>query len=64
LLVKIVAVTALPLGLIIIQPDLGIGLILCVILAFAILLSGQSWKWLMTMFALFAGSVIIVFYLF
>ncbi|HAZ40335.1 MAG TPA: rod shape-determining protein RodA [Exiguobacterium sp.] len=64
LLVKMVAVRALPLGLIIIQPDLGIGLILCVILACAMLLSGLNWNWLLTMFALFAGSVIIFFYLF
>jgi rod shape determining protein RodA len=64
LLVKMVSITLLPLGLIIIQPDLGIGLILCVILACAMLLSGLNWKWLLSMFGLFAVSIIGFFYLF
>ena len=64
LLVKMVAITLLPLGLIIIQPDLGIGLILCVILACAMLLSGLNWKWLLSMFGLFAVAIVGFFYLF
>lgn len=64
LLVKMVALTLLPLALIIIQPDLGIGLILCVILACAMLLSGLNWKWLLTMFGLLAVAIIGFFYLF
>ncbi|ACB61491.1 MULTISPECIES: FtsW/RodA/SpoVE family cell cycle protein [Exiguobacterium] len=64
LLVKMVALTLLPLALIIIQPDLGIGLILCVILACAMLLSGLNWKWLLTMFGLLAVAIVGFFYLF
>ncbi|WP_214846646.1 FtsW/RodA/SpoVE family cell cycle protein [Exiguobacterium sp. s193] len=64
LLLKMVGVTLLPLALIIIQPDLGIGLILCVILACAMLLSGLNWKWLLSLFALFTVSIAAFFYLF
>ena len=64
LLIKMVALTLLPLALIIIQPDLGIGLILCVILACAMLLSGLNWKWLLTMFGLLAVAIVGFFYLF
>lgn len=64
LLVKMVALTLLPLALIIIQPDLGIGLILCVILACAMLLSGLNWKWLLSMFGLFTVAIVGFFYLF
>ncbi|WP_029330985.1 FtsW/RodA/SpoVE family cell cycle protein [Exiguobacterium oxidotolerans] len=64
LLLKMVGVTLLPLALIIIQPDLGIGLILCVILACAMLLSGLNWKWLLTMVILFTISIVGFFYLF
>ncbi|RDB33624.1 FtsW/RodA/SpoVE family cell cycle protein [Exiguobacterium sp. RIT594] len=64
LLVKMVAITLLPLALIIIQPDLGIGLILCVILACAMLLSGLNWKWLLTMFGLLTVAIVGFFYLF
>ncbi|WP_026827875.1 FtsW/RodA/SpoVE family cell cycle protein [Exiguobacterium artemiae] len=64
LLIKMVALTLLPLALIIIQPDLGIGLILCVILACAMLLSGLNWKWLLTMFGLLTAAIVGFFYLF
>lgn len=64
LLLKMVVVTLLPLALIIIQPDLGIGLILCVILACAMLLSGLNWKWLLSMVILFTISIVGFFYLF
>lgn len=64
LLLKMVGVTLLPLALIIIQPDLGIGLILCVILACAMLLSGLNWKWLLSMVILFTISIVGFFYLF
>ncbi|MDW2883985.1 FtsW/RodA/SpoVE family cell cycle protein [Exiguobacterium artemiae] len=64
LLIKMVALTLLPLALIIIQPDLGIGLILCVILACAMLLSGLNWKWLLTMFGLLTVAIVGFFYLF
>ncbi|AFS70994.1 MULTISPECIES: FtsW/RodA/SpoVE family cell cycle protein [Exiguobacterium] len=64
LLIKMVAITLLPLALIIIQPDLGIGLILCVILACAMLLSGLNWKWLLGMFGIFAVAIVGFFYLF
>lgn len=64
LLIKMVVVTLLPLALIIIQPDLGIGLILCVILACAMLLSGLNWKWLLSMVILFTISIVGFFYLF
>ncbi|MCK2156742.1 FtsW/RodA/SpoVE family cell cycle protein [Exiguobacterium sp. 17-1] len=64
LLIKMVALTLLPLALIIIQPDLGIGLILCVILSCAMLLSGLNWKWLLTMFGLLTVAIVGFFYLF
>lgn len=64
LLFKMVGLTLLPLALVIIQPDLGIGLILCVILASSMLLSGLNWRWLLTLFGAFGLAVITFFYLF
>ncbi|STO08632.1 FtsW/RodA/SpoVE family cell cycle protein [Exiguobacterium aurantiacum] len=66
LLVKLVLVTLPPLGLIVTQPDLGIGLVLITMLGAVIIVSGIGWKWLLGLFTaagLAIGGFMYLFFL-
>lgn len=61
LLIKMGLTTALPLGIILLQPDLGTGLVIIAILAGMIIISGISWKITVPLFTtgvLFSGAII------
>lgn len=51
LLFKMVVITALPVGLIILQPDFGTTMVYLIILGFMVLLSGINWKLLFIVIA-------------
>ncbi|HAQ07226.1 MAG TPA: rod shape-determining protein RodA [Bacillus bacterium] len=55
LFIKLGAITALPLGLILLQPDLGTALVVIAILTGLILVSGISWKIILPVYGAGAG---------
>lgn len=61
LLMKMIVVTAFPLGLIMLQPDLGTGLVLIAILAGMLLISGITWKIIVPLFStgIITGATVI-----
>lgn len=63
LLIKLGITTAVPLGLIMLQPDLGTGLVILSILTGLILISGISWKIIIPIYSLGASFVALIFYL-
>ncbi|WP_101842159.1 FtsW/RodA/SpoVE family cell cycle protein [Halobacillus sp. Marseille-P3879] len=63
LLGKIVGLTALPLGLIMQQPDLGTALVFIAIMSGMILISGITWKIIIPLFGLVAGGGVGVIWL-
>jgi rod shape determining protein RodA len=63
LLIKLGITTAVPLGLIMLQPDLGTGLVILSILTGLILVSGISWKIIFPIFSAGVSLVALVFYL-
>lgn len=63
LLVKLGITTAVPLGLIMLQPDLGTGLVFLSILLGMIFISGVSWKILTPIFSFFILIGSTIFYL-
>ncbi|MGQ3339144.1 FtsW/RodA/SpoVE family cell cycle protein, partial [Staphylococcus aureus] len=56
LLLKIVGISIVPMGLILLQNDLGTTLVICAIIAGVMIVSGISWKILAPLFI--AGIVI------
>ena len=63
LLLKLGLTTAVPLGLIMLQPDLGTGLVILSILTGLILISGISWKIIIPIYGLGASLGGLIFYL-
>ncbi|WP_431802679.1 FtsW/RodA/SpoVE family cell cycle protein [Halobacillus andaensis] len=63
LLGKIVGLTALPLGLIMQQPDLGTALVFLAIMSGMILISGITWKIIIPLFGIVAGGGVGVIWL-
>ncbi|MBO0960465.1 rod shape-determining protein RodA [Neobacillus sp. MM2021_6] len=63
LLVKLGITTAVPLGLIMLQPDLGTGLVILAILTGLILISGISWKIIIPIYGAGASFAALIFYL-
>ncbi|EKN71041.1 hypothetical protein BABA_02662 [Neobacillus bataviensis LMG 21833] len=63
LLVKLGVTTAVPLGLIMLQPDLGTGLVILSILTGLILISGISWKIIIPIYSAGASLGALIFYL-
>jgi len=63
LLFKIGGVTALPLFLVMLQPDLGTSLVLLAIMLGMVFISGISWKILLPIFSSFAVIATVVLYL-
>lgn len=63
LLVKLGITTAIPLGLIMLQPDLGTGLVIVSILTGIIFVSGISWKIILPIYGTGASFGILIFYL-
>ncbi|MFZ7947025.1 FtsW/RodA/SpoVE family cell cycle protein [Neobacillus sp. 19] len=63
LLLKLGITTAVPLGLIMLQPDLGTGLVILSILNGLILISGISWKIIIPIYSLGASLGGLIFYL-
>ncbi|MCL6570397.1 MAG: rod shape-determining protein RodA [Bacillus sp. (in: Bacteria)] len=63
LLLKLGITTAVPLGLIMLQPDLGTGLVILSILTGLILVSGISWKIILPIYSAGAALAALVFYL-
>lgn len=63
LLLKIGMITALPLGLIMLQPDLGTGLVFIAIVAGLVLISGITWKIIVPLYStiLLIGGTILYF---
>lgn len=55
LLVKVGLITALPLGLIMLQPDLGTGLVFIAIVAGLVLISGITWKIIVPLYSSIIG---------
>lgn len=62
LLGKMGITTAVPLLLIMKQPDLGTSLVLCAILVGMVFISGVSWKILLPIFSSIVGLISIIFY--
>ncbi|WHY86643.1 FtsW/RodA/SpoVE family cell cycle protein [Neobacillus novalis] len=63
LLLKLGITTAVPLGLIMLQPDLGTGLVILSILTGLILISGISWKIIIPIYSAGASFGALIFYL-
>jgi rod shape determining protein RodA len=63
LLMKMGITTIIPIGLIMLQPDLGTSLVFLAILIGMIFVSGISWKILMPIFVGFGALIGIIFYL-
>ncbi len=63
LLLKLGITTAVPLGLIMLQPDLGTGLVILSILTGMILISGISWKIIIPIYSAGASFGALIFYL-
>lgn len=63
LLFKLISTTALPLSLIMLQPDLGTGLVILSILIGIILVSGITWKIIIPTLGLSASFATIILYL-
>ncbi|WP_040205669.1 FtsW/RodA/SpoVE family cell cycle protein [Neobacillus jeddahensis] len=63
LLIKLGITTAVPLGLIMLQPDLGTGLVILSILTGLILISGISWKIILPIYGAGASLAVLIFYL-
>ncbi|MGG3471033.1 FtsW/RodA/SpoVE family cell cycle protein [Neobacillus pocheonensis] len=63
LLLKLGITTAVPLGLIMLQPDLGTGLVILSILTGLILVSGISWKIILPIYSFGASFAGLIFYL-
>ena len=63
LLLKLGITTAVPLGLIMLQPDLGTALVILSILTGIILISGISWKIIIPIYSAGASLAALIFYL-
>jgi rod shape determining protein RodA len=63
LLLKLGVTTAVPLGLIMLQPDLGTGLVILAILTGMILVSGISWKIILPIYSAGASLGALILYL-
>lgn len=63
LLLKLGITTAVPLGLIMLQPDLGTGLVILSILTGLILVSGISWKIILPIYSFGSSFAGLIFYL-
>ncbi|MEH7331434.1 FtsW/RodA/SpoVE family cell cycle protein [Neobacillus drentensis] len=63
LLCKLGITTAVPLGLIMLQPDLGTALVILSILTGMILVSGITWKIILPIYSFFASLAGLIFYL-
>ncbi|MFF2448784.1 FtsW/RodA/SpoVE family cell cycle protein [Neobacillus sp. NPDC058068] len=63
LLLKLGITTAVPLGLIMLQPDLGTGLVILSILTGLIFISGISWKIIIPIYSAGASLAALIFYL-
>ncbi|MFK9092647.1 FtsW/RodA/SpoVE family cell cycle protein [Bacillus salipaludis] len=63
LLIKLGITTAVPLGLIMLQPDLGTALVILSILTGLILISGISWKIIIPIYSAGASFAALIFYL-
>lgn len=63
LLMKLGLATAVPLGLIMLQPDLGTGLVLLSILTGMILISGITWKLIVPIYGSGASFMTLILYL-
>ncbi|WHY77967.1 FtsW/RodA/SpoVE family cell cycle protein [Neobacillus sp. WH10] len=63
LLLKLGITTAVPLGLIMLQPDLGTALVIVSILTGIILISGISWKIIIPIYSAGASLAALIFYL-
>jgi rod shape determining protein RodA len=63
LLLKLFATTSVPLGLIMLQPDLGTGLVILSILTGFILVSGITWKLILPIYSTGISIGALIFYL-